>query len=314
MAHAQKPNLSSVERAIQRDLANIKKVPCQGNRITRTLSFEDWADTGPISDASPPSLIPLYKETTSPKVKTPSQDVKHPTSLAMPTNWTKNVGPSSCPKTPNSPYEVWVGTRRVSATNDSSSRLKTPVPIFETPTHDRATPPPRLDLIEPSDNIRRNYSGTKRKAPCSSNAIVSDMATKKVCVVDDFFCKSCQISCSGARTFKQHLVGRRHKAKLRWMREQRNDSGGSKVNTRCVVCKICCTDKIALEMHLKGKKHKAKLQELELGKSNGTGMNAKKILRCEVCMVHCVNEDSLKMHLMGKPHASRLRLKRGGLV
>ncbi|KAL3812523.1 hypothetical protein ACJIZ3_013791 [Penstemon smallii] len=301
MAREQKPNLSSVELAMQRDLAKRKKDPCrQGHQITRTLSFEDWEDTGPISDASPSSPISLYK---GPKVQTPSQVVKHQTSSPRHTNWTKNVGPSSCPKTPTSPYET--------------SRLKIPVPIFETPTHDRATPPPRVDLSKPN-NIITNNSGTKRKAPTSSNATATatatDIVTKKASVVDDFFCQACQISCSGALTFKQHLIGRRHKAKLKWMREQRNNGGGSKENTICVVCKICCPDNVALEMHLKGQRHKAKLQEMEIGEETGTGVNAKKILRCEVCLVYCMNEDNFKMHLMGKPHASRLMLKRGGLV
>ncbi|XP_059644701.1 uncharacterized protein LOC132286386 [Cornus florida] len=117
-----------------------------------------------------------------------------------------------------------------------------------------------------------------------------------------FICKVCEVPCSGASNFKQHLKGQKHKARLQQLQLSREE-GKEKKDQRpwCQLCQIGCPDEDALQMHLKGQKHQAKLRELELGKKNGVNQPW-----CELCQIWCMNEDAFEQHLKGKNHVARL--------
>ncbi|CAI9757568.1 unnamed protein product [Fraxinus pennsylvanica] len=150
-----------------------------------------------------------------------------------------------------------------------------------------------------SVNVTQTHSSLKRKAADCDVNITNNS-------VRNLSCDLCQVSCSSALTLQQHVKGRTHQAKLKWMQLNRNGKEQSQHGQpRCDVCKIFCTDKTALYLHLTGKKHKAKLHELELRQKNG-GENGTKMLWCELCHVPCMNEDCFKSHLKGKKHIAHV--------
>lgn len=111
------------------------------------------------------------------------------------------------------------------------------------------------------------------------------------------FCKVCKVNCSGQVSYKQHLRGHKHRAKLQ-LHQMMNASGQKK---QCNLCEIWCTDENALRLHLNGQKHKAKLQEIEQGKKPS------QMRWCNLCRVPCTNEDAYRLHLQGKNHLNNLR-------
>ncbi|CAA0836049.1 Unknown protein [Striga hermonthica] len=123
--------------------------------------------------------------------------------------------------------------------------------------------------------------------------------------VDELFCQLCQASCSSARTMSQHLNGRAHKAKLKWV-QMKSSAGGRNIRKppTCEVCGIWCSDGYALNMHLRGKKHEAKVKVKEL-EGNGNLVD-KRPIKCQLCGVDCMNADNFAMHLKGRAHASRM--------
>lgn len=75
----------------------------------------------------------------------------------------------------------------------------------------------------------------------------------------NFFCKVCQVPCTGAESLKLHLKGQKHKAKLQFLHMGGGNDGGQQAQQqpKCELCLIWCSDQNALEMHFKGQKHKA---------------------------------------------------------
>ncbi|KAI3463927.1 hypothetical protein Pfo_020590 [Paulownia fortunei] len=339
MADWQKSDSSLVELAIERELANRKKVPCSKNEVVKILrrapSFSDWTDTGSVqSSVELPSL---------------------PSSSPRPQNW---MGQSSIKNEPytgelsghrslTSASNDWIGpSKLLDETHYSSYEVPPLVPFSsENPIlHTKVPalrPSPKLDLFprtnmvplehlnqvqkpnsyprpsvptKPRSGLKRKATDSEQRLPCRnpSPSTSSSNMTKKS--VENLLCELCQVSCSSALTMQQHLNGRPHKAKLEWMQLKSRFTGDRKGKPRCDVCQIWCTDGDGLDMHLKGKKHKAKLQELELVKKNGGGIIAKKPILCELCLVHSMNEELFKMHLKGRPHAAREELKRRGML
>lgn len=167
---------------------------------------------------------------------------------------------------------------------------------------------------------RQSETGTKRQAtnshlkslpprqprPSLSSCIIVDQA-------GNFFCKACQVPCSGAMPLKQHLKGHKHKAKMKWLQLSKKDGGAKKDQcTSCDLCQIWCTDEKSLELHLNGQKHRAKLRELEEGQDSTVGEKAIKQPWCELCQIWCINEESFQQHLQGQKHVTRL--KRGPIL
>ncbi|KAG8388719.1 hypothetical protein BUALT_Bualt02G0154600 [Buddleja alternifolia] len=294
MSEEQKFGCSSVEKAIQRQIAYRNKVPCSSNEetgpVNRSPSFCNWTDTsGSISNASLHGILELYQHPTSPKAQAP---VERLSSSPMLQNWIENSptknGVTSEPSSPMarsliSASRDWIGP---SIPSEAGSGLKRKAPSHDIQFIPRGNPSP---------------------SPSSSQM------TKKP--VHDLFCNICEVSCSSALTLRQHLIGRPHKAKLEFMKLKRNTiSGDRKGKPRCNTCQIWCSDWNAMQMHLKGQKHKAKLQEFEVCKKNGGEKIDKKPIRCELCLVNCMNEDLFKMHLKGRQHAAREELKRRGML
>ncbi|XVF09004.1 hypothetical protein REPUB_Repub07fG0053100 [Reevesia pubescens] len=92
---------------------------------------------------------------------------------------------------------------------------------------------------------------------------------------DIFFCKVCQVSCSSAISYKQHIRGHKHKAILRILPFKGNDDAGiTAVNSRkrCGLCNVWCMNESSFNQHLEGQKHKGKLQKLELAGNNTRNM------------------------------------------
>ncbi|KAL3537226.1 hypothetical protein ACH5RR_000592 [Cinchona calisaya] len=121
--------------------------------------------------------------------------------------------------------------------------------------------------------------------------------------VPNIFCKICEVSCTGSVSYRNHVRGHKHKAKLRFMQLSGNVvvTQNTGQQPKCNVCKIFCSDQNNLDLHLKGQKHKAKLLEIELGQNQNTPQQ----FWCELCQVPCTNEETFRMHLKGKNHAAR---------
>ncbi|CAA2963268.1 zinc finger RNA-binding -like [Olea europaea subsp. europaea] len=227
------------------------------------------------------------------------------------------------PKTPTPHSNGWIGFDSVSKPPSSTQVLpSTEIPIrhnlsstlSRVPSHDLIS---SANVITPYQLSVKNQVPTLNPCPRSRlNVIQTHSCLKRKAtdcnvnitnnLVRNLSCDLCQVSCSSALTLQQHVEGRTHQAKLKWMQLNKNGKEQNQHSQpRCDVCKIFCPDRTALDMHLKGKKHKAKLHELELGQKNG-GENGAMILWCELCHVPCMNEDCFKSHLKGKKHIARV--------
>ncbi|KAK9278596.1 hypothetical protein L1049_028168 [Liquidambar formosana] len=158
-------------------------------------------------------------------------------------------------------------------------------------------------------------TGIKRKAPTSSLQCLPSQQLQPIdsglmhkTMSDYYFCKVCQVPCSGPFNFKQHLRGRQHKANMKHSREDGRKQANQQ--QRCELCEISCMDEYALKLHLNGQKHKAKVLELELGRKEWGGI-AHPRRWCELCKLWCMDDYALKQHLDGKKHIMKLHAVRG---
>ncbi|GER53101.1 zinc finger RNA-binding protein [Striga asiatica] len=160
----------------------------------------------------------------------------------------------------------------------------------------------------PNNNIPRKPRSGPKQNPAAENKKPGGPYPKpgpNPKPVDELFCQLCQASCSSARTMSQHLNGRAHKAKLKWVQMKKSSAVGRNFRKppTCEVCGIWCSDGYALNMHLRGKKHEAKVKELE-GKNRN--FVDKRPIKCELCGIDCMNADNFAMHLKGRAHARRM--------
>ncbi|OMP04774.1 Zinc finger, U1-type [Corchorus olitorius] len=121
----------------------------------------------------------------------------------------------------------------------------------------------------------------------------------------NYFCKDCQVPCSGYLNYKQHINGKMHKAKLQALKLDRKDGGGASNSTvanekpYCKLCNVWCSDLNLLRQHLLGQKHKkmqAKLGEIAVEQN-----------RCQLCGIECNSKELLQAHYDGKKHQAELR-------
>lgn len=209
-----------------------------------------------------------------------------------------------------------------SASNSQPTQMPFPapsqIPIPRSLARPSSRPLSSRSLVRPSLIPRPFLSGVKRKAttgnlqylppkqPQPSNSHVT------IDPVGNFFCKACQVPCSGPENLKQHLKGHKHKAKMQWMQMSKREGEGREGTPRCELCQVWCTNGDALEMHLNDKNHQAKVRELEYGRESGRGKELPP--RCELCQIWCMNEDALQQHLKGKNHFTRLSAIEGKRV
>ncbi|OMO68674.1 Zinc finger, U1-type [Corchorus capsularis] len=93
---------------------------------------------------------------------------------------------------------------------------------------------------------------------------------------DMFFCEVCQVSCSSAKTYKQHVKGQKHRTNLHFPFKGNDEAATTAVNSRkkCELCGVWCMNESSFNQHLEGQKHKERLQNLEL-----TGNNARSMVK-----------------------------------
>ena len=65
-----------------------------------------------------------------------------------------------------------------------------------------------------------------------------------------YFCKTCNLQCTGKSDYEAHVNGRKHKSK--------SISVSIAGAFRCDICQVTTTDENGLNMHFQGKKHKKK--------------------------------------------------------
>ncbi|KAL8056970.1 hypothetical protein ABFX02_04G153400 [Erythranthe guttata] len=314
---------SGLELALQRELANRKKVSSPNNEVVKTLtrspSFGDW--TNACSSKVQSSME-------HPKLTFPSPRPQFHTvqSLIKIEPYSDEI---SSLINPSSPHKDWINPSKLFdkklLTYNSSSELplipaKTPprkailIPKTDTETQRPIYFPGQIIPTKPRSSLKRKQIDIQEllnPPPAYSNNNSSKPVNKSP---RNLFCELCQVSCSSGTTMQDHLRGRPHKAKLVWM--QLKTRNCTVKQPKCNVCQIFCSDRDTMEMHLKGRKHKAKLHELEECRRNGTGgvVAKKKPVFCELCHVSCMNEDCFEMHLRGKQHATRQEMKRRGMI
>ncbi len=171
--------------------------------------------------------------------------------------------------------------------------------------------------ISPSPNLTR----FKRHAPTSSKKFLPHQQPQPIHSshllenpTDPFFCKICQVSCSGAISYKMHIRGQKHRAVVGNLKFGRKD-GAVVWNPRkkCEFCNIWCEDDDSLEQHLEGKRHISELQKLELAREGGVEI-VKKRKWCKLCNIWCMDDASFKMHLKGQKHLTTLNAVPGNRV
>ncbi|KAJ4713107.1 Zinc finger, U1-type [Melia azedarach] len=167
----------------------------------------------------------------------------------------------------------------------------------------------------PDSSPNPSLSGMQRQktvsgAECPSSQLPQPFYSNPVHAnqTDDIVCTICNVPCSSAYNYKQHIDGRKHKAKLE---ELKFDGKLANKQRWCQVCKVWCMDDILFKMHLNGKKHKGELQKARC-RSKDSGEIAKQQKWCSVCQVWCMDNTSFKMHLNGKKHKGELQKARYG--
>lgn len=150
----------------------------------------------------------------------------------------------------------------------------------------------------PSLSPTYTYSRRKKNEESSNSGFVSSQQQHTPNIMH--YCKDCEVYCSGALCYEQHLRGNKHKVKLQCWGD--SSVNGKNKRVRCDLCKIYCQDETLLEMHLKGQKHQAKQMEHGEKTKDENGQQ----FWCELCQVPCMNEETFTLHLKGKKHRRQL--------
>ncbi|XP_058228036.1 uncharacterized protein LOC131336265 [Rhododendron vialii] len=307
-------NVMSVELAIQRELAYRRKLASfrsRSNRYMEQLMPFQVPSLNPGETTRPRPMPSSISGSSVGLIPALSYQVQasssNPGPLLTPNQFPcPNPGPRSMPV----PSQGLVPC--VSPSNSHPTQMPFLAPRQIPSPRSLARPSSRSlssrSLVRPSLIPRPFLPGIKRKAttsnlqyrppkqpqPSNNNFVTVDP-------LGNFFCKACQVPCSGPDCLKQHLKGHKHKAKMQCLQMSKREGRGKEGALHCELCQIWCTDGDALEMHLKGKSHQAKVQELEYGRE-GKELRP----RCELCQIWCMNEDAFQQHLKGKNHITRL--------
>ncbi|GMQ10828.1 hypothetical protein CsSME_00053683 [Camellia sinensis var. sinensis] len=317
MAEARRENVMSVELAIRREMAYRKKLASLRSHFDASME-----DLMPLQFCVPGLIVIEMACAEKP------HDFQVPSSGPSPR--ASSILGSSMSLVPTSLYDHVQTPNQFPRPGliliSSPSQALVPIPLYQVSS---SNPPPNpwplpapIQIPSPSSLAKPrlipqpSLSGSKRRATSSSLQCLPPRQPRpshnNYVTVDQeghFFCKVCQVPCSGTVTLKQHLKGHKHKAKLQWLQLSKRD-GREKDDPHCKLCQIWCTNKGGLEMHLKGQKHQAKLQELEFGTKKEREKEAERPW-CQLCQIWCMNEDALEQHLKGKNHSARLYATEG---
>lgn len=95
---------------------------------------------------------------------------------------------------------------------------------------------------------------------------------------DKFFFKICQVPCSAAVCYEQHLKGQKHRAMLTNLKfGKKQIAKGASQRQRCEVCNIWCMDHNSFESHLGGQKHHYELQKQKTKNAYGQSKYIKRL-------------------------------------
>ncbi|KAJ9163569.1 hypothetical protein P3X46_023220 [Hevea brasiliensis] len=139
----------------------------------------------------------------------------------------------------------------------------------------------------PNSASTARLSGIKRKALTNSLELLTAPQPQELeNRMDRFFCKVCQVPCSGYISFQQHIEGKKHKLKMRELKFCKKEKPYEVGNQRlwCGFCKIWCTNEYELKAHLEGQKHKNVLSKVESGWKNGGEITIAPN-RCKLCNI-----------------------------
>lgn len=143
--------------------------------------------------------------------------------------------------------------------------------------------------------------------------VCNELLTNGVCRTElctashvlDFFCSTCNIICSGERTFNSHLAGRKHRTALK-----------TPTITNCHVCPclLANSSPYTLEQHSQGATHRRRLAQLQLGSgvpepwyTVTEGSTPSNVIRCDACSQNVPN-NIWSQHLSKESHVRRSRL------
>ncbi|XP_028763479.1 UBP1-associated proteins 1C-like [Neltuma alba] len=149
-------------------------------------------------------------------------------------------------------------------------------------------------------------SGTKRKELVNPHDLPLECQNP-----DKLYCKICELSCSSPFNLTQHLMGRKHKSKLKEQDSEHHQKKGMEGRRNqmkwCDLCKVPCMTEDLLNLHFKGKKHRAELQKFEMSKEKGGEIPSQRKW-CELCKIWCIDMSAFKQHLEGKKHLFQMHI------
>ncbi|XP_057791932.1 uncharacterized protein LOC131008854 isoform X2 [Salvia miltiorrhiza] len=298
---------------------SLLKLQVESLELNRTLSFKEWMNKRTTSPASPDgvsskkvrsSVAPQTQTGGLLMIKIKDEPLQGPPGLS----YDEHLASAA---------RDWIGTSKA-----SSNKFQTHPPPNELPIPNLYTKPNQVEglkLLPEAGIPTRPDSFLKRKARDSEQPeklatpplLPTNNDSKMGKPGNNLLCHLCNVSCSSALTLKQHLVGRPHKAKIKYMKMKRgttssNTWGRQGGEPRCDICEIWCPDVGSLQMHFKGQKHKAKVQESS--KERGGQKSSKAPIICDVCRVPCMDQELFQQHLKGKQHATKQELKRRGFL
>lgn len=106
-------------------------------------------------------------------------------------------------------------------------------------------------------------AGTKRKAACVEDLLQLPSPKK---AHKSWSCALCEVSTTSEKGLKEHIEGKKHKAKEKQQQAKAVEIGKkAKFTFKCEHCRIKCNSEPMMVAHLKGRKHAARVQELLSG-------------------------------------------------
>ncbi|XXG64577.1 hypothetical protein AAC387_Pa05g2484 [Persea americana] len=106
-------------------------------------------------------------------------------------------------------------------------------------------------------------AGTKRKAACVEDLLQLPSPKK---AHKSWSCALCEVSTTSEKGLKEHIEGKKHKAKEKQQQAKAVEIGKkAKFTFKCEHCHIKCNSEPMMVAHLKGRKHAVRVQELLTG-------------------------------------------------
>ncbi|GAB2270043.1 hypothetical protein Dimus_004957 [Dionaea muscipula] len=261
MAFDRKKGIMSPELAMQREME-------YRHKLEKLKAEQLEAKT---SDKQPPK-VPLPAACQTPKVKPPTA----PKRFSSSANAQPGLGSVSHPRSVTGPIPR-------SYRGSSPCPPPTPKPTFKTneqrqlPTS-TARPMARCSLsLSPTPqplpiaNPTPSYCGLKRKEPWSTRVESLNKNQQQLLAteppndgqVSPFFCEVCDVDCQSRVSYNMHIVGHKHRAKLK-LPSSAQHGGPLGKPVQCDLCKIWCMNEDNLRQHYNGKNHIFKLHAAQM--------------------------------------------------